>query len=425
MMHGVSGLRRATRRDRVRNDSVRSDRVRRACVCWATVSQALRRLARCVLLCFAAPLWADTWMVGPEYVLKQPSDAARMARAGDTVLIQAGVYKGDVAVWTQAKLSIAAVGGTVVLDAAGQHAEGKAIWVMRGGEFDVEGIEFRGARVPDRNGAGIRFEATRLVVRNCIFRDNQNGLITANNPGARLHVFDSEFIEAPRDNNGLHHLLYAGKIAELRVSGSRFHKGYNGHLLKSRAALNDLRYNLFVDGPQGEASYEVEFPNGGKVLMIGNVIGESATTGNPFLLSYGMEGALWPDNSLRLSHNTLFSETTTGGVFIRIADAVRFAAPIAMHLVNNLYVLPGWPVWGDAQSSSGNRFALPGMLGDIATLDFALPSGSWLRGRVDQAPVSQGDELAPAFEFDFPRGIRPLEAPDKWVPGAFQTPSNN
>jgi hypothetical protein len=196
-------------------------------------------------------------------------------------------------------------------------------------------------------------------------------------------------------------------------------------LLKSRAASSDLRYNLFVDGPQGEASYEVEFPNGGKVLMIGNVVGESATTGNPFLLSYGMEGALWPDNSLRLSHNTLFSEATTGGVFIRIADAGRFAAPIATHLFNNLYVLPGWTVWGDTASSSGNLFALPGMLGDIATLDFALPSDSWLRGRVDQVPDFDGDALSPAFEFDFPRGIRPLEAPEKWAPGAFQTPSNN
>jgi hypothetical protein len=46
-----------------------------------------------------------------------------------------------------------------VLHADGLHAEGKALVVVRGGRRPrVENIEFRGARVPHGNGAGIRFE---------------------------------------------------------------------------------------------------------------------------------------------------------------------------------------------------------------------------------------------------------------------------
>ena len=43
----------------------------------------------------------------------------------------------------------------------------------------IENIEFRGVRVADRNGAGIRFETGRLHVLRCAFFDNENGLLAA------------------------------------------------------------------------------------------------------------------------------------------------------------------------------------------------------------------------------------------------------
>lgn len=390
------------------------------------VYRAMRALMSAVLvLLWGIPAQAATLHVGPGLSLRSPSEAARVAQAGDVVLIEPGLYAGDTAVWTQKRLRIASAGGPVVLEAAGRHAEGKAIWVMRGGEFEVEGIEFRGARVPHGNGAGIRFESGRLVIRNCVFRDNENGILTSNDRQAELYVVDSEFADAPRDSRALHHLLYAGSIAELKVSGSRFHNGYNGHLLKSRAARSDLRFNLLVDGPTGKASYEAEFPNGGHVVMIGNVIGESAASGNAHLVSYGIEGAVWPENALLVSHNTFFSKakTRTEGAFVRLADRNRFPAPIALHLINNLNVLPGQALQGEATETSGNVFVVAGALGDIDALDFGLASGSALRGAVGPAPTVGTTALAPAFEFVLPRGTRPLPLPGKWVPGAFQTPS--
>jgi hypothetical protein len=46
---------------------------------------------------------------------------------------------------------IRAVGGRARLRADGAHAEGKAIWVIKGNDTTIEGVEFSGAEVPDQN----------------------------------------------------------------------------------------------------------------------------------------------------------------------------------------------------------------------------------------------------------------------------------
>ena len=100
--------------------------------------------------------------------------------------VMPGLYKGQVGIITQSQLTIRGVGERPVFEADGRQAEGKAIWVVRDGDVTIENIEFRGARVPDANGAGIRFEKGRLLLRRCRFVDNQIGLLTANFNDAEL-----------------------------------------------------------------------------------------------------------------------------------------------------------------------------------------------------------------------------------------------
>ncbi|HEY2816246.1 MAG TPA: hypothetical protein VGK44_03825, partial [Casimicrobiaceae bacterium] len=126
------------------------------------------------------PAIAAVLRVGPGAPINRISDAARIARDGDTVEILPGNYTGDVAVWTQKKLTIRGVGSMPTLIADNHSAEGKAIWVFRNGDFVVENIAFTGARVAELNGAGIRFEQGRLQVVRCQFSDNENGILTGN-----------------------------------------------------------------------------------------------------------------------------------------------------------------------------------------------------------------------------------------------------
>lgn len=268
---------------------------------------------------------AQTLQVGPKRAVKTIAEAASLAKDGDTVEVDAGRYSADVAVWTQRDLQVRAVGGRVRLLADGAAAEGKAIWVVRGGPITVEGFDFEGAKVPGRNGAGIRFEEGQLIVRSCSFMHNEMGLLTSNNNQAELVIESSEFAHNGRPD-GHNHNLYVGSIASLSVTGSYFHHGVTGHLLKSRASQNRIFYNRLTDEPKGHASYELEFPNGGVAYVVGNIIGQGENTENSALISFGAEGYKWPANELYLVHNTLIDGKLVGGQFLRVrpgADVIK------------------------------------------------------------------------------------------------------
>lgn len=286
-------------------------------------------LVSCIHLAHAATL-----RVGPGEQITRIADAARLAKDGDTVEILPGEYRGDVTVWQQKQLVIRGIGKRPVLIADGKSAEGKAIWVTRNGDFRIENIEFRGTRVSDRNGAGIRFERGKLAISNCAFIDNQNGILSGNDPDSELAIDNSRFADAPRQMHSLPHLLYVGGIAKFTLTGSSFENGYRGHLVKSRARQSFIRDNHIVDGPEGEASYEIDLPNGGIVQITGNTVGQSSKTQNPVLISYGAEGSVWPDNALTLRNNTLISDTLPGGWFLRVHEN-KFPTPPSLDIDNN------------------------------------------------------------------------------------------
>jgi hypothetical protein len=363
-----------------------------------------------------------TLVVGPEAPIRTVAEAARLARDGDVVEISSGVYAGDVAVWLQKRLTIRGVGATApIMRADGRSSEGKAIWVLRHGVFDIENIAFEGARVPDLNGAGIRFERGSLALRRCRFVDNENGVLTGNDESSELTVEDSEFAHAPRDRGALKHLLYVGRIARFSLTGSYFHGGFEGHLVKSRARESRVAYNLLDDGVGGMAAYELEFPECGTAYVVGNVIGQSATTTNPAVVAYGAEGAHWSANALYLSHNTLISDLEAGTAFLRVWRERLPAVPRIL-AINNLTIGRGTfaPAAGDR--FQGNRALPRAAMRDARALDFRLGKLSPLRGAGVVPPVVDGHPLAPDEEFMLPLGTRPIRRPRAWTPGAYQTP---
>lgn len=374
-------------------------------------------IATLCIVCMAAS--ARVIQVGPNERIKTVAEASKLAQDGDMVEIASGVYRGDVTTWLQKRLTIKGVGQPrPTLDAAGRDAEGKAIWVIRNGEFTISNIEFRGARVSDGNGAGIRFEKGKLSVVGCAFFDNQNGILTANFEDAELSIKDSIFAQAPKQQKPLAHLLYVGRIGRLLVTNSRFHGGYFGHLLKSRARVSDIRYNLLVDGVGGSASYEAEFPNGGDVTLVGNVVGQSSGTENPTVLAYGAEGNVWPDNKLKLVHNTFYSEGFRPAWFLHVF-ADKFATPPEVTTRNNLLAGIGVFSANVAGQHQGNFFTLSTVFGDPSIMDFTLPASSWLRGRVDPL-VPDPEGLQPKFEHLIPGRVSAVTPPSNWAPGALQ-----
>lgn len=270
----------------------------------------------------AGAVHAATLEVGAGRPYTTITQAARAARDGDTVEVQAGEYRADVAVWAQRELVLRAVGGRVRLVADGASAERKAIWVVRGGDIRIEGFDFSGARVASRNGAGIRFEAGRLQVVDCTFVDNENGILTAGDPQAELVIERSTF-RSNGAGDGFTHNLYVGHIGKLSVTDSTFADARVGHLLKSRATQNEIHRNRLVDGDAGTASYELEFPNGGIARVTGNVVRQAPGSQNPIMVSFGAEGYSGPRNVLVMEGNTLVDDLPAGGIYLRVAPGER------------------------------------------------------------------------------------------------------
>ena len=366
----------------------------------------------------AAALRASTLVVGPGERIATITEAARQARDGDVVEIKPGEYRGQPAVWTQRDLTIRGVGKRPVMVADGTSAEGKAIWVVRGGRVRIDNIEFRGARVASGNGAGIRLEGGQLAVFRSAFIDNEMGILTANFGDISLEVVDSVFADAPRHEGTLHHLLYVGEIGKFVLRGSRFANGFRGHLVKSRARENHVLYNVLADSPGGRASYELEFPNGGIAYVIGNVIVQSADSDNATMVAFGAEGQRHAHNALYMVHNTLVNERPAG-TFVNVW-LERFSTPVQVWGINNLLVGEGdfnLPAQGRFE---GNERLARGALIEQDGVPTRLPTQSPLRGSVRLPGQVGAVNLAPTAEFVFPVGSRPLRLPARLSPGAFQ-----
>lgn len=307
-----------------------------------------------------------------------------------------------------------AIGGRVRLTADGLSAEGKGIWVVRGERMTVEGFDFSGAQVPDKNGAGIRLEKGHLVVRNCKFTNNQNGILTNDNPQAELEILNSEF-GYNGYGDGQSHNLYVGQIAHLTVIGNYFHHAKVGHLLKSRAAVNDIRYNRLTDEPGGHASYELEFASGGVARVVGNIIQQGSQTENPHLISYGVEGYKWPKNELHLINNTLVDNRPQGGIFLRIKPG-----EVTVKAVNNLLVGKG-KLDSAGPGNYRNNFTVDWDEFELAAReDYRLKRQSKLLGRAEDAGMADGQSLMPDSEYRHPREVTRLKGPARH-PGALQS----
>jgi hypothetical protein len=282
-----------------------------------------------------------TLRVGPGKTYTTPSAASAAAQAGDRVLIDPGDYRGDVATWTASNLTICGDGGYARLYADGKHAQGKGIWVISvpsSATTTIVNVHFHDAKVPDKNGAGIRHEGGNLVLLNTGFFDNEDGILGGGGPVA-VTVERSEFARNGF-GDGYSHNLYVGNIDRLRVVSSYFHEAKIGHNLKSRAKENVIENSYFMDGPTGTSSYLLDFPDGGVVFMRGNLLHKGPNADNTTAIAYGAERNVWSTNIVTLIHNTVV--TTLGrGTFISFAGYTQQAT-----LTANLFA-------GNAGLSSG------------------------------------------------------------------------
>lgn len=189
------------------------------------------------------------------------------------------------------------------------------------GTWTFRHLEISQARRGDPYGsmAGIRTEngwPASLVVDDCYFHDNDNGILGPE-AGGSLTLTNSLF-DHNGAGDGFSHNIYIGFATSATVSDSEFRRANVGHEFKSRAKESTLTRVKAIDGPDGTASYGMDFPNGGKVLVTDSVIEKGPKASNNFAFHVGGEGVHvptggvnWPVTEVTI-RNTVFVNDKAG-----------------------------------------------------------------------------------------------------------------
>jgi hypothetical protein len=242
--------------------------------------------------------------------------AVAAALPGDHVVLSPGIYEEGAIVTTP---------GLVVRGEPGAHlrgraVEGKAALVIKADGVVIEGIECSGIAVRDDNGACIRIEGDDLTVRNVNFHDNQQGILSGPGGGALL-VEDSRFER--NGFRGLAHGVYIGPSVEtftfrnnrvLATTGE-------GHGVKSRAQRTVVENNV-IAGLDGRDSRAIDVPNGGEVLIRGNVLQKGPNSANAQMIGLALEGQLHGTNATLIENNLIVFDTRPEGLIQDLARMV-------------------------------------------------------------------------------------------------------
>ena len=263
-----------------------------------------------------------TLNVGANSAYKTIAAAVAATQDGDTVLVQAGTYTNDFFTISH-KITLQSVGGTVYDIATVSPPNGKAIATVDT-DATIDGFGFSGAAVSDNNGAGIRYEAGKLVVNHCVFWGNQDGLLGNADPNGTILIENSEF-SANGAGDGFSHNMYIGAVASFTLLNSYVHDAVVGHEVKSRALSNTIQGNRIFDN-SGNASYSIDLPNGGVDSISNNVIEKGVNSPNYTTIHFGGEGTPYVNSSLSVTGNTILTDNRNG---ILVTNATSYTATLS------------------------------------------------------------------------------------------------
>lgn len=222
-----------------------------------------------------------------------------------TIVIAPGTYR-DCAVQQGGRISfVAAAPGAVTF--RGGICEQKATLVLRGRSARVEGLIFENLRVPDGNGAGIRIEKGDLTVSETMFRNSEQGILSASDPSSSIRVERSTFSGLGRCDRGLScaHSIYVGDYGSLSIHRSRFEKGTGGHYVKSRAPNIEIVESSFDDSAGRGTNYMVDLSGGAAGTIARNVFvqGKDKENYSAFIM-VAAEGVANSSDGLAVTGNT-------------------------------------------------------------------------------------------------------------------------
>lgn len=235
----------------------------------------MRHILPIALLAFATPVAAQSraqpFTVQGGQGFGKLDEALMAIRGQDaTILIAPGTYH-ECAIQQAGHIVFkASAPGRVIFEQT--TCEGKAALVLRGDGSVVDGIVFRGFRVSDGNGAGIRIERGELTVRNAMFLDSQEGILGGAGADMPITIDHTTFSGLGQcdESPSCAHSIYLETQGPVTVTNSRFERGRGGHYVKVRGPRVMIANNSFDDTAGHKTNYMIDLPNGATGTIRGN-----------------------------------------------------------------------------------------------------------------------------------------------------------
>lgn len=257
-------------------------------------------------------------------MFKSLSAAKNAIRRGSQIYLFEGVFDQGIYLH-QDNLEIIGEKG-VVFD--GAVTDEKGALVLTGDNILVENIECRNIKVPDLNGACIRFEGTNLTVRDLYVHDSQSGVMTSDKAGV-VKIVSSRFerLGGKAKGDGYAHALYI-KADELLIHSSKIlsTKG-EGTGVKSRSKKVVIT-NSVLASLDGKDSRLVDMANYGELIITNSILQQGENTTNSQLIAYGLEKNLQPRfkvNRIEISNNIVIVDNKKNNFLIshRLVDEIK------------------------------------------------------------------------------------------------------
>jgi hypothetical protein len=266
------------------------------------------RILMLFILILAPTVVSATERVDDAQALKR---AVQKAKSGDALTLAPGSY--DITDLKIRRNLTLRGDGEVVLYSSAPTAKG-LLNPLPGVSLRVENLVFRGARSPDKNGAGIRHDGRDLTIIDCVFEDNENGVLSTGDAEGQIWISGSRFLRNGH-GDGYSHGIYVLRARLLEIQESAFIGTRIGHHVKSLADRTIVANSTLDDG-DGRPSYSLDASKGGDVLIKDNTIIQAANADNWTMINYdlsrGGEAA-----GLTITGNRVINRVKRG-LFLRI-----------------------------------------------------------------------------------------------------------
>lgn len=254
-----------------------------------------------------APTKGRVLTVGADKMYPTIRAAVAASRDGDTIRVDSGTYTNDF-FEVNTRVTIESESGLARLVATVAPPNGKAI-ITTNTDVTLRGLELTGAKVADKNGAGVRYQGGHLVIEDSYLHGNENGLLAASAPQGSIRVIRTEFARNGVGGSGQTHNIYVNEVGQFIFDRSYSHSAEVGHELKSRARDTTITNSRLFD-LDGTASYSIDVPNGGNLTVTGSVIEQGAKSVNSAMVAYGAEGLTREGRTVTIAGNTVVNRRT-------------------------------------------------------------------------------------------------------------------